>query len=114
MDAFLISAAQVESPELDGGPLDPGHLDPSTFGPMSGPVEIGDLGADAFDGDGDGVVDSHVVHAGDAVVVASDFDRDGNADRVTMIESDGDYSAWECRRGIDGALVWHEIDAGTL
>jgi len=31
-----------------------------------------------------------------------------------MIESDGDYSAWECSRDDEGALVWQKIDAGAL
>ncbi|QIP38404.1 hypothetical protein G9444_1160 [Rhodococcus erythropolis] len=64
--------------------------------------------------DGDGTVDSRVVHSDDDVVIVSDFDRDGSADRLTMIESDGDYSAWECSRDDEGALVWQKIDAGAL
>lgn len=112
MDAFLITPGHIDGHEAEA--LDAGRIEPETFGPSSGPVDAGDLNFDAFDLDGDGTVDSRVVHTDDAVVIVSDFDRDGSADRLTMIESDGDYSAWECRRDDEGALVWQKIDAGAL
>ncbi|MDV6271990.1 DUF6802 family protein [Rhodococcus erythropolis] len=114
MDAFLITAAHVDNHGLEAAPLDPGRIEPENFGPSSGPVDAGDLNFDAFDLDGDGTVDSRVVHSDDAVVIVSDFDRDGVADRLTMIESDVDYSSWECRRDDEGSLVWQKIDAGAL
>ncbi|MFE5644820.1 DUF6802 family protein [Rhodococcus sp. NPDC056516] len=112
MDAFLITAGHIDGHESEA--LDPGRIEPATFGPESGPVDAGEMNFDAFDLDGDGTVDSRVVHSDDAVVIVSDFDRDGSADRLTMIESDGDYSAWECRRDDAGSLVWQKIDAGAL
>jgi len=114
MDAFLITPGHIDGHGFDAEPLDPGRIEPETFGPSSGPVDAGDLNFDAFDLDGDGTVDSRVVHTDDDVVIVSDFDRDGSADRLTMIESDGDYSAWECSRDDEGALVWQKIDAGAL
>lgn len=128
MDGFLITDG-VGAGRFDVGHLPSEHLpaediDPATFGSGTGTVDVGDLtvNLDAFDLDGDGIVDSSVVHsvdnrgiaAGQATIVVSDFDRDGMADRVTMVESDGDFSAWECHRDAEGALVWDRIDAGTL
>lgn len=121
MDGFLITADTVDTGGFDIGHLPVEYLsaagiDPATFGPGTGTVEVGELTADldAFDLDGDGIVDSRVVHADTGVAVVSDFDRDGAADRVTTVESDGDFSAWECRRDEAGSLVWARIDAGTL
>ena len=121
MDSFLITADNVDTSRFDVCHLPVAHLsaegiDPATFGPGSGAVDVGDLtvNLDAFDLDGDGIVDSRVIHSDDALVVVSDFDHDGGVDRVAMVEADGDYSAWECHRDDEGLLVWDRIDAGTL
>lgn len=96
--------------------LDPREIDPATFGPMSGAVDVGDLSLEvgAFDLDGNSVLDSRVLNTENGVTVVSDFDGDGSADRLTMIESDGDYAAWECHRDQTGSLVWEKIDGGAL
>ncbi|WP_257014712.1 DUF6802 family protein [Rhodococcus sp. ACPA1] len=66
-------------------------LDPNTFGHDSGAVTLTDP---THDIDGDGVLDTQTVDAGDAVVVASDLDSDGEADHLRMIHEDGAYSSW--------------------
>ncbi|MGG7102572.1 DUF6802 family protein [Rhodococcus sp. 24CO] len=121
MDGFLITADVVDMGRFDvpADQLPAEGIDPATFGPGAGTVDVGDLTTtfDAFDLDGDGIVDSRVVAPDNdaaAIIVVSDFDRDGAADRVTMVESDGDFAAWECHRDTHGALVWDRIDSGTV
>jgi hypothetical protein len=124
MDGLLITAGVVDTGQCDvvADHLSAEGIDPATFGPGTGTVDVGDLTTtlDAFDLDGDGIVDSRVVSTDSsgsdaaAIVVVSDFDRDGAADRVTIVESDGDFAGWECHRDEQGVLVWDRIDSGTL
>jgi len=50
----------------------------------------------------------------DALVVATDTDGDGDADHVTIVDGDGDYSAWQFHRDADGRERWERTDSGTL
>lgn len=86
-------------------------LDPDTFGHDSGAVALTDP---THDIDGDGVLDTQTFDAGDAVVIASDLDSDGDADHLTMIHEDGAYASWEFRRDGDGVVHWQQTDGGTL
>ncbi|WP_424808425.1 DUF6802 family protein [Rhodococcus sp. 27YEA15] len=112
-----MSAVDVEVGGVGFEPLDPGGLGVNSHG--DGPAGDVTFGVDnfelyGFDLDGDGAVDSHVMQVGDTILVVSDFDRDGTVDQLSAIESDGDYTSWECRRNPDGELVWEKTDAGSL
>lgn len=76
-----------------------------------GAVELHSLSQDL---DGDGVLDTITSAHPDATQVWSDFDHDGFADHVTVVESDGDYAAWEYHRHPDGTSEWVRTDKGTL
>ncbi|QNG20313.1 hypothetical protein G4H71_12725 [Rhodococcus triatomae] len=87
------------------------ELDPETFGHDSGPVALTHL---THDIDGDGVLDTQTFSVGDSTVVASDTDGDGDADHLTMFDSDGGFESWEFRRADDGSESWTRTDEGSL
>lgn len=86
-------------------------IDPDEFGAESGAVSL--TGA-AFDIDGDGILDTQSFEVDDALVVATDTDADGDADHVTIVDGDGEYSAWEFHRDADGREHWELVDEGGL
>ncbi|MBW0271451.1 hypothetical protein ATM97_11875 [Nocardia sp. MH4] len=76
-----------------------------------GPVE---LHTPSQDLDGDGVVDSLTDATPHDTTIWSDYDHDGFADHVTVVEADGDYAAWEYHRHPDGTSEWRRTDQGNL
>ncbi|MFD3705098.1 DUF6802 family protein [Nocardia sp. NPDC058658] len=52
--------------------------------------------------------------ADDKTSIWSDYDHDGLADHVTVVEEDGDYAAWEYHRHPDGTSEWRKTDQGNL
>ncbi|GGK57048.1 DUF6802 family protein [Nocardia camponoti] len=76
-----------------------------------GPVE---LAHPTVDISGDGIADSYSHSTPNGTEVWSDYDHDGFADHVTVVEKDGDYAAWEFRRNPDGTSEWHRTDQGKL
>ncbi|MCQ4121114.1 DUF6802 family protein [Rhodococcus tibetensis] len=87
------------------------HFELDTFGEDSGAVALTDP---THDIDGDGLLDTQTFESGNALVVASDMDGDGDADHLTTISDDGAYAAWEFHRGPDGVARWEQTDDGTL
>ncbi|MFE3545481.1 DUF6802 family protein [Nocardia sp. NPDC059177] len=73
-----------------------------------------ELHSPAQDLDGDGIVDSYTDTTPDSTNVWSDYDHDGFADHVTVVEGDGDYAAWEYHRHPDGTSEWRRTDQGNL
>lgn len=76
-----------------------------------GPVELHHPSQDL---DGDGVVDSITDSDPLGTSIWSDYDHDGFADHVTVVEADGDYAAWEYHRHPDGTSEWRRTDQGNL
>ncbi|RVW01350.1 DUF6802 family protein [Rhodococcus xishaensis] len=87
------------------------EIDPDDFGTESGTVE---LAGPAYDIDGDGILDTRTYEVDDAMIVATDTDGDGDADHLTIVDSGGEYSAWEFHRDADGRERWERIDEGGL
>ncbi|WP_261773829.1 DUF6802 family protein [Rhodococcoides corynebacterioides] len=92
-----------------GGGASPG-VDPGSEFEFHPSVDVG----------GDGVADTMVLRGAlgsgeDGMIVAADLDGDGLADRVTTIEDDGDFVAWEpgAAAGI-GDVAWTVVDRGSL
>lgn len=86
-------------------------LDPDDLGAGVGAVPLPGL---EFDIDGDGILDTRTFESGDALIVATDSDGDGDADHLTIVDGDGEYSAWEFHRDADGRERWERTDSGTL
>ena len=93
-------------------------------GPMGPPTHV-DVVDPHTDANGDGVLDTVVVHAGSplsavlhdflddhSVAVVSDFDGDARADHLTTFEDDGGYASWQLTSGDDPA--WTLTDKGSL
>lgn len=99
----------VTSGEFGGMEL-PG-IDASTALDDLGAVELGNPTQDI---DGDGLLDTDTTHGIDAMQIWTDFDDDGIADHVSVVENDGDYAAWEFHRHPDGTSEWVRTDQGTL
>lgn len=64
--------------------------------------------------DGDGTLDTVTTTGPEAMQVWTDWDNDGIADQVTVVEKDGDYSAWEFHRHPDGTSEWVRTDQGKI
>ncbi|MET8871082.1 DUF6802 family protein [Nocardia sp. NPDC004604] len=64
--------------------------------------------------DGDGTLDTITTTGPEAMQVWTDWDHDGIADQVTVVEKDGDYSAWEFHRHPDGSSEWVRTDKGKI
>jgi hypothetical protein len=62
----------------------------------------------------DGVLDTFVTTGPEAMSVWTDTDLDGYADRLSVVENDGDYSAWEYHRNPDGSGEWRQTDQGKV
>lgn len=99
-----------------GGPV-PGEFDPLAASAWA------DGTAPTADLDGDGILDTVVAGSevfdggrsgGGALVVATDTDLDGHADRLTAIEDDGEYGVWELHRDPDGTTRWTRVDRGNM
>ncbi|BDC74387.1 DUF6802 family protein [Prescottella equi] len=99
----------ISTADLQGMPGP--EIDPDTFGADSPAAPLTDA---VFDIDDDGVLDTRTFEVDDALVVATDTDGDGDADHVTIVEGDGDFSAWEFHRDADGRERWERTDSGTL
>ncbi|WP_028479304.1 DUF6802 family protein [Nocardia sp. CNY236] len=76
-----------------------------------GPIELQQPTQDI---DGDGVLDSVTTTNDGTVQVWTDFDHDGIADHVKIVEEDGDYAAWEFHRRPDGTSEWVRTDKGRI
>jgi hypothetical protein len=77
-----------------------------------GPVEMEPPTQD-LRGD-DGVLDTFTNTGPDSMRVWTDTDLDGYADQLSVVENDGDYSAWEYHRNPDGTGDWRQTDKGKL
>ena len=64
--------------------------------------------------DGDGILETFTTTEPDAMSVWTDSDLDGYADELSIVENDGDYSAWEYHRNPDGTGEWRQTDRGTV
>jgi hypothetical protein len=64
--------------------------------------------------DGDGTLDTITTTGDEAMQVWTDYDHDGFADHVTVVEKDGDYGAWEFHRHPDGTSEWVRTDHGKI
>lgn len=62
----------------------------------------------------DGILDTFVTTDPDSMSVWTDTDLDGYADRLSVVENDGDYSAWEYHRNPDGTGEWRQTDQGKV
>ncbi|WP_067818879.1 DUF6802 family protein [Nocardia inohanensis] len=81
--------------------------------------ELGALGAVELehptqDIDGDGQLDTVTTNSDHAMHVWTDLDHDGYADHVTVVDSGGDYAAWEFHHHPDGTTEWVRTDEGRL
>lgn len=62
----------------------------------------------------DGILDTFVTTGPESMSVWTDTDLDGYADRLSVVEHDGDYSAWEYHRNPDGTGEWRQTDQGKV
>ncbi|MEU1429235.1 DUF6802 family protein [Nocardia sp. NPDC005746] len=81
--------------------------------------ELGGLGAVELshptqDLDADGLADTVTTGTAHAMQVWTDLDHDGYADHVTVVDSGGDYAAWEFHHNSDGTTAWVRADGGHL
>ncbi|MEU4315696.1 DUF6802 family protein [Nocardia sp. NPDC024068] len=76
-----------------------------------GPVE---MESPTQDLNGDGVLDTFTTTGPDSMSVWTDSDLDGLADQLSIVENDGDYSAWEYHRNPDGTGDWRQTDKGRV
>ncbi|MBJ8339277.1 hypothetical protein JGU71_10285 [Antrihabitans sp. YC3-6] len=76
-----------------------------------GAVELDTPGHDI---DADGTLDTETFRTDDAFVVATDTDLDGFADHLTIVDTDGDFAAWEFHHSEDGETHWKRTDNGKL
>ncbi|MGW5105690.1 DUF6802 family protein [Nocardia sp. NPDC004123] len=82
-------------------------------------TELGGLGAVELshptqDLDADGLLDTVTTSTDHAMQVWTDLDHDGYADHVTVVDSGGDFSAWEFHHNPDGTTEWVRMDVGHL
>ncbi|MFQ6324536.1 DUF6802 family protein [Nocardia sp. NBC_01009] len=99
----------VTSGEFPG--LDLPGVDASSSLEGLGPVELHHPTQDI---DGDGALDTVTTSGPEAMQVWSDYDHDGVADQVTVVEKDGDYAAWEFHHNPDGTSGWVRTDHGKI
>ncbi len=81
--------------------------------------DLGGLGAVELhhptqDLDGHGIPDAETVQGPHSMDVWSDLDHDGFADHLTVVDNDGDYSAWEFHHNPDGTSEWVRTDQGRV
>lgn len=76
-----------------------------------GPVE---METPTQDFDSDGILDTFTTTGPDSTNVWTDIDGDGFADQVSVVENDGDFSAWEYHRNPDGSGEWRQTDQGKI
>lgn len=99
----------IDSGDLSG--LDLPDVDANSDLGGIGAVELNHTNQDI---DGDGVLDSDIFHSDDGMEVWSDMDHDGYAEHLSVVESDGDYAAWEFHHYPDGRTEWVQVDKGTM
>jgi hypothetical protein len=74
-----------------------------------------DLSDPTVDMDGDGVLDTISLRHDDALVVITDSDLDGYADRLTWIDSEGAFESWKAAEGAGADIdQWELINRGRL
>lgn len=93
---------------VDGFLVHDAHLDQVGVGDFEAPS------TSMFDLDGDGILETRVVHTAAGVTVASDGDADGVMDEFTAFQRDGDYQSWEIFRESEGSARWIETDSGRI
>ncbi|MCP2317631.1 hypothetical protein APR12_002977 [Nocardia amikacinitolerans] len=99
----------ITSGEFPG--MDLPDIDAST--PLDGLGAV-ELNHPTQDINADGILDSITTQGDDAMQVWTDYDHDGLADHVTVVEKDGDYAAWEFHRHPDGSSEWVRTDQGKI
>ncbi|MCP2277105.1 DUF6802 family protein [Nocardia amikacinitolerans] len=99
----------ITSGEFPG--MDLPDIDAST--PLDGLGAV-ELNHPTQDINADGILDSITTQGDDAMQVWTDYDHDGLADHVTVVEKDGDYAAWEFHRHPDGSSEWKRTDQGKI
>ncbi|CAM2899854.1 DUF6802 family protein [Skermania piniformis] len=75
-----------------------------------GPIDIGEP---TIDLDGDAVADTVTEATTTGLVVATDSDRDGLAEHVTIIDRTGEYAGWQYRHDECGGR-WERTAGGTI
>jgi arginine deiminase len=63
---------------------------------------------------GDGLPDTETVEGTHSMDVWTDMDHDGFADHLTVVDNDGDYSAWEFHHNSDGTTEWVRTEQGRI
>ncbi|MCX4096220.1 DUF6802 family protein [Nocardia sp. alder85J] len=76
--------------------------------------DLSGLGGVELHPDHTGPADTESVHGDHGIDVWTDLDHDGLADHVTIMDTDGDYAAWEFHHHPDGTSEWVRTDRGHL
>ena len=97
----------------DWQPEPEGFASGTPFDPFA-VAALADAASPTADLDGDGAFDTVTLSSPSALVVATDLDDDGSADRLTAIADDGEFGVWEFHREPDGTPRWLRLDAGNL
>lgn len=63
----------------------------------------------AVDMDGDGVLETMIVHDGEQITVSYDLDGDGYTDYETVFDEQGRASSWQDQRDADGSWHWRRV-----
>lgn len=103
-DGFLIpEPSDLETADSGSAEFDAGTV-----------AALADVTAFTHDIDRDGILDTRTFTVGEALVVATDLDVDGQVDHLTAFGRDGDYASWQFHREADGTERWERIDHGRL
>ena len=73
-----------------------------------------EIGTPTVDIDGDGTLDTSIQTGPNSLFVLTDTDHDGYADHLTVVDDDGDFSAWDYHHNPNGAAHWEQIDHGKV
>ncbi|GAA4822162.1 DUF6802 family protein [Tomitella cavernea] len=63
----------------------------------------------AVDMDGDGVLETMIVHDGEQITVSYDLDGDGHTDYETVFDGEGHAVSWQDRQDPDGTWHWRRV-----
>ncbi len=63
----------------------------------------------AVDTDGDGVLETMIVHDGEEITVSYDLDGDGTTDFETVFDGRGHAVSWQDQQDADGTWHWRRV-----
>ena len=63
----------------------------------------------AMDMDGDGVLETMIVHDGEETIVSYDLDGDGATDFETVFDGHGHAVSWQDQQDADGTWHWRRV-----